>query len=121
MNKGGTRTRSTWRLAGLLLVLVTALAAQAEPPSTIPGRKPDSSEPWSAFLGKVAQLRLGWIQAIVGRHVTGLETFRGQPSRLHVNIPTRHTQSPLHDKVLTGACGGQRKGDIDGMFAWRVG
>jgi hypothetical protein len=40
MNNGGTRTRSTWRLAGLILVLVTALAAQAEPPSsTIPGRK----------------------------------------------------------------------------------
>ncbi|WP_395821509.1 hypothetical protein [Archangium minus] len=60
MNKGGTRTRSTWRLAGLILVLVTALAAQAEPPSsTIPGRKPDSSEPWSAFLGKVAHEAIG--------------------------------------------------------------
>ena len=59
MNKGGTRTRSTWRLTGLLLVLVAALGAQAEPPSKLPGRKPDSREPWSAFLGKAAHEVIG--------------------------------------------------------------
>jgi hypothetical protein len=43
----GIRTRSTWKLAVFLLVLVAALGAHAEPPSfTLPGRKPDSREPW---------------------------------------------------------------------------
>jgi hypothetical protein len=56
----GRRTRSTWGLAGVLLVLVVALAAQAEPPSfNLPGRKPDSREPWSAFLGKAAHVAMG--------------------------------------------------------------
>jgi hypothetical protein len=59
-NERGTRTRSTWRLAGFLLVLVTALGAQAEPPfSKLPGRNPDSKEPWGAFLGKAAHLAIG--------------------------------------------------------------
>jgi hypothetical protein len=41
-------------------VLVAALAAQAEPPSfKLPGRKPDSREPWGAFLGKAAHLAMG--------------------------------------------------------------
>ena len=52
--------RCTWRLAGLLLVLGAALVAQAEPPSsTLPGRKPDSREPWGAFLGRAAHLAIG--------------------------------------------------------------
>ena len=56
----GRGTRRTWRWAGVLLVLVAALAAQAEPPSfKLPGRKPDSREPWGAFLGKAAHLAMG--------------------------------------------------------------
>ena len=56
----GTRTRSTWKLAVFLLVLVTALGAQAEPSSfTLPGRKPDSREPWGAFLGRAAHTAIG--------------------------------------------------------------
>jgi hypothetical protein len=47
-------------LAGFLLVLVAALGAQAEPPSSkLPGRKPDSKEPWGAFLGKAAHFAIG--------------------------------------------------------------
>ncbi|WP_233166490.1 hypothetical protein [Archangium sp. Cb G35] len=47
-------------LAGFLLVLMAALGAQAEPPSsTLPGRKPDSREPWGAFLGKAAHEAIG--------------------------------------------------------------
>ena len=56
----GSRTRSTSRLAGVLLLLMTALAAQAEPPSyKLPGRKPDSRERWGAFLGKAAHEVIG--------------------------------------------------------------
>jgi hypothetical protein len=56
----GTRTRSTWKLAVFLLVLMAALGARAEPPSfTLPGRKPDSREPWGAFLGKAAHIAIG--------------------------------------------------------------
>ncbi|WNG55589.1 hypothetical protein F0U59_13020 [Archangium gephyra] len=56
----GTRTRSTLGLAGFLLVLVAAFGAQAEPPSSkLPARKPDSKEPWGAFLGKAAHVALG--------------------------------------------------------------
>jgi hypothetical protein len=55
-----TRMRSTWRLAGFLLVLVAALGAQAEPPSfKHPGRQPDSREPWGAFLGRAAHDAIG--------------------------------------------------------------
>jgi hypothetical protein len=47
-------------LAGFLLVLVAALGARAEPPSsTLPDRKPDSKEPWGAFLGKAAHYAIG--------------------------------------------------------------
>ncbi len=60
MRELGRRTRSTWGLAGFLLVLVAALGAQAEPPSsTLPGRKPDSKEPWGAFLGRAAHVAIG--------------------------------------------------------------
>jgi len=60
MKERGSRTRSTWGLAGFLLVFVAALGAQAEPPSSkLPGRKPDSKEPWGAFLGKVAHEAMG--------------------------------------------------------------
>jgi len=60
MKNSGTRTRSTFGLAALLLVLVAALGAQAEPPSSkLPGRKPDSKEPWGAFLGKAAHEAIG--------------------------------------------------------------
>jgi len=55
------RARSTWWLAVFLLVLLgAALGAQAEPPSfRLPGRKPDSKEPWGAFLGRAAHLAIG--------------------------------------------------------------
>jgi hypothetical protein len=60
MKNSGTRTRSTLGLAGFLLVLAAALGAQAEPPSSkLPGRKPDSREPWGAFLGKAAHSAIG--------------------------------------------------------------
>ncbi|EPX64028.1 hypothetical protein D187_005161 [Cystobacter fuscus DSM 2262] len=60
MTECGSRRRYGWRLAGFLLVLVLALGAQAEPPSfKLPGRKPDSREPWDAFLGKAAHLAIG--------------------------------------------------------------
>ncbi len=56
----GRGTRRTWRWAGVLLVLVAAMAAQAEPPAfKLPGREPDSREPWGAFLGKAAHLAMG--------------------------------------------------------------
>ncbi|HYO54061.1 hypothetical protein [Archangium sp.] len=56
----GTRMRSTWTLSVVLLVLVAALGAHAEPPSfTLPGRKPDSREPWGAFLGRAAHMAIG--------------------------------------------------------------
>ena len=52
--------RYTGRLAGFLLALVVALGAQAEPSSyKLPGRKPESKEPWDAFLGKAAHLAIG--------------------------------------------------------------
>ena len=60
MKNGGTRMRSTLGLAGFLLVLVAALGAQAQPPSSkLPGRQPDSKEPWGAFLGKAAHYAIG--------------------------------------------------------------
>jgi hypothetical protein len=60
MRSSGSRTGRTWRLAGFLLVLVAALGARAEPPSSkLPGRKPDSREPWGAFLGKAAHDAIG--------------------------------------------------------------
>jgi len=59
-NERGSRKRSTWGLAGFLLVLVAALGAQAEPPSfKLPGRPPDSKERWGAFLGKAAHVAIG--------------------------------------------------------------
>jgi hypothetical protein len=60
MKNSGARTRSTLGLAGFLLVLAAALGAQAQPPSsTLPGRQPDSKEPWDAFLGKAAHVAIG--------------------------------------------------------------
>jgi hypothetical protein len=60
MKARGYRPWSIWRLAGLLLVLGVALGAQAEPPSTkLPGRNPDSNEPWGAFLGRAAHRVIG--------------------------------------------------------------
>jgi hypothetical protein len=60
MKSNGSRTRSTFGLAGFLLVLVAALGAQAEPPSSkLPGRTPDSKEPWGAFLGRAAHEAIG--------------------------------------------------------------
>ena len=48
------------RLAGFLLVLMATLGAQAEPPSPkLPGRNPDSKEPWGTFLGRAAHDTLG--------------------------------------------------------------
>jgi len=56
----GSRTRHLLELAAVLLLFVTALVAQAEPPSSrLPGRPPNSREPWGAFLGKVAHGVIG--------------------------------------------------------------
>jgi hypothetical protein len=58
-------------LAGFLLVLVAALGAHAEPPSyKLPGRQPDSKEPWGAFLGKAAHYAIG--KAYTVQHPTNL-------------------------------------------------
>ncbi|HZH79547.1 MAG TPA: hypothetical protein VEY88_26230 [Archangium sp.] len=47
-------------LAGFFVVFMVALTAQAEPPSVkLPGRPPDSREPWGAFLGKAAHVAIG--------------------------------------------------------------
>ena len=71
MKERGTRTRSTLGLAGFLLVLVAALGAHAEPPSsTLPGRTPDSREPWGAFLGKAAHFAIGRAHSV--QHPTNL-------------------------------------------------
>jgi hypothetical protein len=60
MRNSGSRTGRTWGLAGFLVVLVVALGARAEPPSSkLPGRQPDSREPWGAFLGKAAHDAIG--------------------------------------------------------------
>ncbi|WP_395853051.1 hypothetical protein [Cystobacter fuscus] len=60
MKECGSRRRYNWGLAGFLLVLLAVLGAQAEPPSyKLPGRKPDSREPWDAFLGKAAHFAIG--------------------------------------------------------------
>ncbi|MFL5354828.1 hypothetical protein [Archangium sp.] len=60
MKERGRRTWSTWGLAGFLLVLVAALGAQAEPPSTrLPGRPLESRERWGFFLGKAAHTAIG--------------------------------------------------------------
>jgi hypothetical protein len=54
------KTRSRWGWVVLLLALGFVLGAQAEPPSfRLPGRKPDSTEPWGAFLGRAAHLAIG--------------------------------------------------------------
>ena len=51
---------SPWRLTVFLLVLGTALGAHAGPPSsTVPGPKPDSTEPWGNFLGRAAHDAIG--------------------------------------------------------------
>jgi hypothetical protein len=59
MKERTARTRSTLGLAGFLLVLVATLGAQAAPPSRLPGRKTDSTEPWGAFLGRAAHEAIG--------------------------------------------------------------
>jgi hypothetical protein len=69
MKHSGNGTRSTLELAGFLLVLVAALGAQAEPPSSkLPGRTPDSKEPWGAFLGRAAHEAIG--NEYIVRHPT---------------------------------------------------
>ena len=55
MKEHGTRMKSTLSIASLLLMALVASVAQADPPSfKLPGRDPDSREPWGAFLGKAA-------------------------------------------------------------------
>lgn len=52
--------QTSWRRVTLLLVLGVAFFVQAGPPSsTLPGRKPDSKEPWGVFLGRAAHLAIG--------------------------------------------------------------
>lgn len=60
MREHGARMKSTLERVGFLLMVVVALVAQAGPPSSkLPGRKPDSREPWGAFLGKAAHFVMG--------------------------------------------------------------
>ena len=60
MKSSGSRARRTWRLEGFLLVLIAAFGAQAgSPSSTLSGRRPDSKEPWGAFLGRAAHDVIG--------------------------------------------------------------
>ena len=48
------------RWIGLLLVLWGGLSALADPPSlALPGRAPDSKEPWGFFLGRAAHVAIG--------------------------------------------------------------
>ncbi len=94
MKKGGARMRSTLGRMGFLLVLVAALGAQAEPPSsTLSGRQPDSKEPWDAFLGKVAheviglEYRVQHPSSVVFLNIASLSTIveegkLGNPKRL---------------------------------------
>lgn len=51
--------RSLSRWGGLLLLLGVTLGALAEPPSSLPGRKQDSKEPWDVFLGRSAHFAIG--------------------------------------------------------------
>jgi len=60
MKERGSKMRSSWRLAVFLLVLGVTFCIHAEPPSSkLPGRKPDSTEPWGAFLGRAAHFAIG--------------------------------------------------------------
>ena len=60
MKEHGCETRRPWRIAGFLFLLLVALGTQAQPPSVkLPGCKPDSREPWGAFLGRSAHLAIG--------------------------------------------------------------
>jgi hypothetical protein len=55
-----TRNVNTLACVGLLLTFWVSLIAQAQPPSLrLPGRKPDSLEPWGAFLGRAAHEAIG--------------------------------------------------------------
>ena len=57
MLKHAGRRRSAWRLMSLLLLLGVVLGAHAGPSSLkLPGRKPDSTEPWGFFLGRAAHI-----------------------------------------------------------------
>ena len=58
--QANARTRRLMNRMGVFLILlVTALEVRAEPPSKLPGRKPDSEEPWGAFLGRAAHEAIG--------------------------------------------------------------
>ena len=60
ISKQSPGTRKVWRLAVFLLALGATVGAHAGPhSSTLPGRKPDSQEPWGAFLGKAAHEVIG--------------------------------------------------------------
>lgn len=91
----------------LLLLLGTGVGVQAEPPSaTLPGRKPGSSEPWGAFLGRAAHLAIGK-QYLVQHptHTIFLDTIElsvlvkegrlGDPKRLSTSV--RHLRPDITD------------------------
>lgn len=60
MNERAARTSKALSLVGSFLILLVALGVQAGPPvTTLPGRKPDSAEPWGAFLGRAAHEAIG--------------------------------------------------------------
>jgi hypothetical protein len=117
MKERGTRTRSTLGLAGFLLVLVAALGAQAQPPSfKLPGRKPDSKEPWDAFLGKAAHYAIG--RAYRVQHPSRVvlldpvdlydivdEGKLGDPERLPGRYLAALNEAVEPDKKLTGGTG----------------
>ena len=94
MKERRSRVRSLWQLAGLLLLLGGALRVHAEPPSSrLPGRSPDSTEPWGAFLGRAAheaisrQYRVQYPAHTVFSNIVDLSTIvedgkLGDPNRL---------------------------------------
>lgn len=54
------KRRWNWSLSALLLVLGVSLGAHsASSFPTLPGRKPHSTEPWGAFLGRAAHFAIG--------------------------------------------------------------
>ena len=89
LSTSGIKPRSVWKLAGCVLLLV-ALGAHAQPPSiTLPGRKPDSQEPWGAFLGQAAHF-------VIGRQYI-LENPRSRVFLNNIRLSTIMEQGALGD------------------------
>ncbi|MBM7115355.1 hypothetical protein [Archangium primigenium] len=87
--------RSAWRLMGCLLLLGTLLSAHAEPPALkLPGRKPDSAEPWGAFLGRAAHFAIGGQYRVQHpSHLVFLDTVNLQDIVERARLGDRHRLS----------------------------